>query len=747
MKYASVIININTKKLKDPFTYIVPPSLADKVRIGSVVDIPFGKGNNLKKGYVIELSDSLSFDVRKYNLKEIVSVSEDISFDSELVDLAVFISKRYFTTLSKAFNTILPSKIDTSHRKEVYIHLIKDRNFVIDYIERNKEKKSFNKRIMVLEYLLNYGNVKRTTLLKDINVSRTVLDTLERSRLINMISNVSIRLPYDSSKIARKNKLIPNIEQAKAIDTVSKSMLRNKSEIYLLHGVTGSGKTEVYLQLIEETLSIGKTAIFLIPEISLTHQTVRRVMARFGDVVGVIHSRLSAGEKYDQWMLAKEGKLKVIIGPRSAVFTPFLDIGIIIIDEEHEGTYKSEQEPKYNAREIAIKRADFHKCPVVLGSATPLVENYHKALNNKYILLTLGDKAQNDNRVDVEIVDMRQELKNDNNSIFSKSLKEAIEDRLNKKEQIILFLNSRAYARSLNCLSCGYVAKCSHCDVSYHYHKNENALICHYCDSKKAVFKTCPKCGSSKVKALGIGTQKVEQLLNETFPEARVLRMDLDTTSGKFGHDAILSAFAKHEADILVGTQMVVKGHHFSNVTLVGVLSADISLYTNDYRASERTFQLITQVIGRAGRGIKEGRGIIQTYSPSHYSIESSQSEDYISFYQREIMFRKMGNYPPFTNILVFMISSKNERYTEKLINRLITYLKTDDDRYEVLGPTKPSRDKLADSYRRVIYVKSNSYQLLLQMIEFMRKAKNKEDYEKLATLSADINPTYMWGD
>ncbi len=747
MKYASIIINLNTKKLQDPFVYLIPESLEDEVKIGSVVDIPFGKGNKIRKGYVIELSDSLSFDVKKYNIKEVSSVSRNISFASEMVELAVFISKRYFTTLNKAFNTILPTKIGTSHKKEVYVKLIKNDDFILSYIQDNTHKKSFSKRILVLKYLLKYRNVKRKDLLKDLNVSRSVLETLERSRLIDLHSNVALRLPYDSSKIARTNKLVANREQENAINIIRKSMLSDKSEVFLLHGITGSGKTEVYLQTIEEVIAMGKSAIFLIPEISLTHQTVRRVMARFGDVVGVIHSRLSAGEKYDQWKMAKEGKLKVIIGPRSAVFTPFLDIGIIIIDEEHESTYKSEQEPKYNAREVAIKRAHYHKCPVILGSATPLVENYYKAINNKYKLLKLKDKAENDKQIQVDVIDMRQEIKNNNNSIFSKALSDAIKDRLEKKEQIILFLNSRAYSRSLNCLSCGYVAKCSHCDVSYHYHKKENALICHYCDSRKAVFRTCPKCGSDKIKALGIGTQKVEQLVGEAFPSARVLRMDLDTTGGKFGHDEIISSFANHEADILVGTQMVVKGHHFSNVTLVGVLSADISLYTNDYRSSERTFELITQVIGRAGRGLKEGRGIIQTYSPSHYSIESSRTEDYISFYKREIAFRKMGEYPPFTNILVLTISSKNERYAEKLINRLSTYLKKDDDRYEVLGPTKPSRDKLADSYRRVIYVKSKSYALLLQMIDFINEVKIKEDYEKNAILSIDINPTYMWGE
>ncbi len=741
MKYANVIIHINTNALKKPFTYFIPEYLRERVKVGSIVNIPFGKSNKLKKGYVVKLSDSLSFDVKK--LKSIESVSDDISFDAELVEIAAFMEKRYFTSLSKSFKAVLPAKIETSHKKQKYVKVIKDDNFIIDYIKNNEDKPKFAKRIMVLKYLLKNPSVKLSTLLEEVNVSRSVVSSLETSRFVDFIESITLRIPYDSSKIARTENLEPNEQQKYAIKSVKKSMTDMKNDVFLLHGVTGSGKTEVYLQLIEEVLNAGKSAIFLIPEISLTHQTVKRVMARFGEVVGVIHSRLSAGEKYDQWKMAKEGKLKVIVGPRSAIFTPFLNIGIIIIDEEHESTYKSEQDPKYNAREVAIKRASYHKCPVLLGSATPLVDTYYKAKIGKYTLLNLSEKAIDDSLVNAEIVDMRAELKKGNKTIFSVALKNAIDEAINKKEQVILFLNSRGYSRFLSCRDCGYVAKCSHCDVPYRYHKKEKSLMCHYCQSTKKAFDICPKCGSNKVKDFGIGTEKVEQMVRESFANAKVLRMDVDTTSGKFGHDEILSAFENHEADILVGTQMVVKGHHFKNVTVVGVLSADLSLYISDFRASERTFQLITQVIGRAGRSGRVGRGIIQTYSPKHYSIESSKSEDYISFYNREIAFRKIGNYPPFTNILSILLSSKDERYIERLSIRLASYIKKGDERFEVLGPTKPTREKIADSYRRVIYVKSTDYDLLLKIIEYMRKIKIKEDYDKKAVITADINSTY----
>ncbi len=741
MLYADVIVDINTKSIDKPFTYGIPDSLRGSVTVGSLVTIPFGKSNNQKDGYVIDITDSLSFDSKK--LKYILSVKENISFESEMISLAQFMKKRYFTTFRYALNSLIPMDLDSTYKKQLYVKLIKTHEFVNEYIETTGNSKRYKRRIDVLKYLIKTGEVKLTQLLYDLNVSKSVITSLENARFVDINNKYNPRIPYDSSKVKKTIKHIPNAEQQNAINSVKVSMKSEKNEVYVLHGVTGSGKTEVYLQLIEETIAHGKSAIFLIPEISLTHQTVRRVMSRFGDVVGVIHSRLSKGEKYDQWKMAKDGKIKVMIGPRTAIFTPFLKIGIIIIDEEHESTYKSEKDPKYHAREIAIKRASYHKCPVVLGSATPLIETYFKAMSSKYKLLELTSKATNDYINDIEIIDMSMEIKEGNDTIFSKKLTDSIKRTLQKNEQIILLLNSRGYSRFITCKNCGYVAKCSRCEIPFHYHKSDNALICHYCDNKKNSYARCPKCSSEKVEDIGIGTEKVEKQLNTLFPEARVVRMDYDTTSGKFGHDEIIKKFEEEKADILIGTQMVAKGHHFSGVTLVGVLAADQSLYIQDFRSSERTYSLITQVLGRAGRDNVPGKGIIQTYSPQHYAIMASKTGDYLSFYKKEIVFRKLMKYPPYAHILVAILTSKDEKYIIRLSKILKNKLSEEDERYEVLGPTIPARPKIAGKYRRIIYVKSNSYNLLLQIIEYLQKEKKKEDVSKQSVLTLDINPTY----
>ena len=508
-----------------------------------------------------------------------------------------------------------------------------------------------------------------------------------------------------------------------------------------MHGITGSGKTEVYMQIIEKVLNKGQQAIVLIPEIALTPQTVRNFISRFGNKVGVMHSKLSAGEKYDGWRRAINGDISIMIGPRSAVFTPFKNLGIIIIDEEHEMTYKSEVTPKYHAREIAIKRGQMTGATVILGSATPSLETYYLAKKGKYSLLELNHRAATTNKLDVNVVDMREELMNGNKSIFSDTLRNEIQNKLFKKEQVILFLNRRGYSRFVSCRQCGYVIKCDNCDIPYTYHAYDDKLVCHYCGSTIDMVNKCPSCNSKYIKQFGIGTEKVETYVKKEFPQARILRMDLDTTSKKNSYDSILGKFRNGDADILIGTQMVAKGHDFPNVTLVGVLAADLSLYMSDFRASERTFQLLTQVIGRAGRSNLKGTAIIQSYTPEHYSIITSKDQDYTSFYEAEIKYRQMMNYPPFSNLLVLLIQSTNEK---ELIKRSFE-LKDDiclvSPRFslEVIGPSAANISKINNNYRRVIMIKGKRYEDLMQFIN--RYMKRLSDKYKDISIYVDINP------
>ena len=512
----------------------------------------------------------------------------------------------------------------------------------------------------------------------------------------------------------KEQKIELNGEQKIIVDSFRNDYDSGVRNTYLLYGVTGSGKTLCYMEMIEHVICKGRQVIMLIPEIALTFQTVQRFYKRFGNKVSIMNSRMSKGERYDQFLRAMKGEISIMIGPRSALFTPFPDIGLIVIDEEHEWTYKSEQSPRYHARETAIHIAKECNASVVLGSATPSLEAFYRASQGEYKLFKLSDRAAGARMPTVSLIDLRQELKEGNRSIFSRKLQQLMSERLQKNQQIMLFLNKRGYAGFVSCRSCGHVMKCPHCDISLTAHNN-GRLVCHYCGYEEPQVKVCPECGSKYISGFRAGTQQVEELINKMFPQARTLRMDMDTTSGKDGHEKILAAFANHEADILIGTQMIVKGHDFASVTLVGVLAADMSLYASDYRASERTFQLLVQASGRAGRGEDAGEVVIQTYSPDNYSIKTSKNQDYEEFYEEEIAFRQIMHYPPVYNLLRIAFSSKNKEKLEKaceiIADKQKEYLL---ENMTSTGPVEAGVYKIKDIYTRILYVKSQNYDDLI---------------------------------
>ncbi|GMQ56892.1 primosomal protein N' [Vallitalea sediminicola] len=737
-KYADIIVDISHSKLDRVFQYHVPDNLLDKILIGTVVNIPFGKGNKNLKGYVIGFTDKPNFDVDK--IKDITGVATmNMSIEAHLIKLAVWMKERYACTIISALRTLIPinKKVTEKTQKEIVRKVNVDELKAYIDIWDNKNYKALSR---AGNYLLTNEKFKQSTIVNKADISPAVLLNLEKKGIIQINSERIYREPYNVNNIKRSKNKLPNMEQQQIINIIS-NKLKEESQVYLIHGITGSGKTEVYMQIIEKVLAKGQQAIVLIPEIALTPQTVRNFISRFGDRVGVMHSKLSAGEKYDGWRRARDGNISIMIGPRSAVFTPFKNLGIIIIDEEHEMSYKSEVSPKYHAREVAIKRGEMTGADVVLGSATPSLETYYLAKQSKYTLLELKEKAASTNKLDVQVVDMREELINGNKSIFSDALRNQIQDKLFKKEQIILFLNRRGYSRFVSCRQCGYVVKCKSCDIPYTYHAYGDKLICHYCGDTINMVDKCPSCNSRYIKQFGIGTQKVESYVKKEFPMARILRMDLDTTTRKNSYDNILGKFRNGEADILIGTQMVAKGHDFPDVTLVGVIAADLSLYMSDFRASERTFQLLTQVTGRAGRSSLKGTAIIQSYTPEHYSITKSKEQDYIGFYEAEIKYRQVMNYPPFSNLLILLIQSTNEK---EIIKRSFE-LKNDiclvasKLGFEVIGPSPANISKIKNNYRRVILLRSNGYKELMQFINrYMGRLSVK--YKDIS-IHVDINP------
>lgn len=728
--FANIIVDITHEKLDKIFQYRVPSHMEGELSIGMEVLVPFGKGNRMTKGYVVDFSENCNYDLSK--VKEIAEISrKGMAIEGKLVALAAWMKEHYGGTMIQALKTVLPikQKEQAKVKKKVRLLLNEEEGKIkLDfYLHKNQKARARLLAALLDEPVLDYELIN-----KKLNITLNVVRALEEQGVLSIESEQVYRNPIQNRKQQVKD-ICYTDEQKNAIECFWGDYQKQQYGTYLIHGVTGSGKTEVYMEMIARVAAKGRQAIVLIPEIALTFQTVMRFYRRFGDRVSIMNSRLSAGERYDQMMRAKAGEIDVMIGPRSALFTPFPNLGLIVIDEEHENTYKSEQIPRYHARETAIARAKLEQASVILGSATPSVEAMYRAKHGEYKLLELHKRSGNQEMAQVHVVDLRKELRDGNRSILSRKLQQMIADRLQKKEQIMLFLNRRGYAGFISCRECGFVVKCPHCDVSLSYHRN-GKMVCHYCGYEQERVQICPECGSRHIGEFKAGTQQIEEVVKKHFPEARVLRMDLDTTRSKDGHEKILAAFANEEADILVGTQMIVKGHDFPNVTLVGILAADMSLYSNDYRAGERTFQLLTQAAGRAGRGTKKGEALIQTYSPDHYAIVTAAAQDYEAFYEEEIHYRELMGYPPVDNLLAILVSCEKEALLEtgcKYLKEFAVRISGAEE-VAIIGPANPGIGKINDVYRKVLYLKTEKYDTLIKM-------KNK--LEQYIEVNPGFNP------
>ncbi len=730
-RYAGVIVNNDSVQVDMIFTYAVPKELLNRNLSGYRVKIPFGKNNKIIDGYVLEVYDNCG---NVSNIKTLVNICEDFPVLRENdINLIKIMKERYLCTYLDCIRTILPSGIARDIKNKTC-----DFIFTGNSLNAKFDKDPYKKIYEVVEK--NNGSYMKSEISSKFNMSLSSINTLLKHGFL--ITECRVVGRYSGKDYAGYEKKQLNSEQEKVFDNI----ISSEKKYFLIHGVTGSGKTEIYMHLVNNMLLQNKASIILVPEISLTPQMIERFKGRFGKDIAVFHSKLSEGERIDEWLRVKNGTVKVAVGARSAVFLPFDNLGLIIIDEEHELSYKSDSNPKYHAREISEIKSGMDGCKVVLGSATPSIETYYRALKGEIDLMHILNRADSAKMPTTEIVDMREELEANNKSIFSRKLYSSISTALQNKEQIILFLNKRGFSSFISCRKCGFVFKCSSCDISLTYHTSENYLICHYCGKKQPVSKTCPACGSKYVKHFGIGTEKVEEEIKRYFPHARTLRMDFDTTRKKDSYENIYKTFKERNADVLIGTQMIAKGLDFENVTLVGVLAADLSLNLPDYRSGERTFQLITQVSGRAGRGKKSGEVIVQTYNPENYSIIYSVNNDYNDFYDKEIQIRKEMNYPPFAKILSLNFSSKNEELLIKNLQNMGNFFKNSyeiNDKIEILGPCPCSISKIKDLYRWQILFKGEIDLKFANEIKFIVYKLLKNVYNDIR-VSIDINPSSL---
>lgn len=656
MSYASVIVNISHENLDKVYEYEIPKEWETSAKIGAQVLIPFGAGNRERKGFILNISETSEYDPAK--IKPLKSILTDgMVLESHFIQLAAWIRNQYGSTMNDALRAVLPVKKNMKEREKKFLHLAVSRERLSCYMEEC-ERKRYKARLRLAQVLEECDSIEMGIAIKEYKISRDAIKALEELGILHISREKTYRNPVQSHIREEYHITLTERQQAVA-DSIWKEYAVGKRGTYLIHGVTGSGKTEVYMEVMARVIAAGHQVIFLIPEIALTVPMVERFYARFGDRISVLHSKLSEGERSDQYNRARNGEIDIMIGPRSALFTPFERLGLIVMDEEHEPSFQNENLPKYHAREVAIKRADMCHASVILGSATPSVESYYQAKQGNYKLFTLPERIGDSQMPKVTVVDLREELKAHNRSIFSEYLAERIRECLKQKKQVLLFLNRRGYAGFISCRACGHVMKCPHCDVSLTEHNN-GKLMCHYCGFEQQKPSLCPVCGSKYLAAFGIGTQKVEEYAKKEFPEAEILRMDGDTTGRKGQYERILRTFTSGNADILIGTQMIAKGHDFSNVALVGAVAADMSLYLNDFRSAERTFQLLSQAGGRAGRRKDPGELVIQTYDPTHYSIEMTRQHNYEGFYENELAYRRLLCYPPIGHILAILIVSKD---------------------------------------------------------------------------------------
>ena len=721
--YIDVIVDISVNSLDRIFQYRVPEKLLDAVTVGCQVNVPFGSGNRRRQAYVIGVDTVLAYDASK--IKDILGVTKAPAATGQLIALADWMHERYGCTMAQALKTVLPVKKSVKEVKRT-AYFLADREGAQQLLEKSRKSRREKARVRLLEAMLKEGCMSKETVTGVLQISASTMKSILQTGVIREETSQVYRNPV-RQRLDGWQEVCLNDEQMNAVASIWQNAAicrehwSREQGMHLLYGITGSGKTEVYMALMEKVLNEGRQIIVLIPEISLTLQTVSRFYARFGSQIAVMNSRLSAGERYDQYMRAKRGEASIMIGPRSALFTPFDRLGLIIIDEEHESAYQSEIVPRYQAAEVAARRAEMSGALVVLGSATPSVAVYQKAWEGMIGLHRLTQRARTGSRLpDVKVVDLREEFRMKNRGILSQSLYEAMDACLKRGEQMMLFLNRRGYAGFVSCRSCGYVVKCRHCDVSMTVH-HHTLLKCHYCGSEQPMPRVCPSCGSPYIAGFGVGTQKVEEFVQKEFPEARILRMDRDTTSGKDDMGRILQTFSEGGADILIGTQMIVKGHDFANVTLVGILAADLSLFAGDYQSSERTFQLLTQAAGRAGRGDRPGEVIIQTYQPEHYCIQTAAAQDYDSFYSQEIRFRQMLHYPPDRQMMVMLAEGEHDQQTGQAVQKLREIAgEADFEAVEFIGPSRAGIAKAKDMYRYTMYMKHQDIKELMRLRDFL---------------------------
>ncbi len=742
---AEVIINSTAKKLNRTFDYNIPENLEDLVLVGSKVLVPFGRLKNLEEAYIVKIKQSSEFEI-----KDIAKVETELT--DKQIELASWMANKYFCNISECIKLMQTpgtrTKNVTNRIQDKKINLVclkKEFDEILIDIE-NKKLKS-EKQIKILEFLKDNSKATITEIEMFTGSSRTIVNTLIKNGYLELKEQKVQRNPLNNKKIENTQNLKLTDEQEKAFNKIVKTIDNKKYEQFLLYGVTGSGKTEVYLQLINKVLNENKSAIVLVPEISLTPQMLDRFISRFGkEQIAVLHSKLSIGERHDEWERIKEGQAKIIIGARSAIFAPAQDLGIIIIDEEHDSSYKSEASPRYNAKEVAEKISNDLQIPLLLGSATPDLNTFYKAKEiNQITLLELTKRANKSNLPKVEIVDLKQELASGNRTMLSRDLYQAIEENLKNKLQTILFLNRRGYSTFIMCRNCGYTVKCKNCNISMTYHSYENKLKCHYCGYEEKVVKICPECGSDKIRYFGTGTQKLEQEILKQFPESKTIRMDVDTVTKKNSHEEILNKFKTENIDILIGTQMVVKGHHFPKVTLVGVIAADGSLNIDDYRATERTFQILTQVAGRAGRENLPGKVIIQSYNPENYSIQNAQKQNYEEFYKIEILLRKQLKYPPFCDIIVIGFNGTNEKEIKEISQNAYEFAqnKLNTSKFKVMRPMPSPIDKIQNRFRWRMIIKGNMTKEANETLNNLLKNIYDKDY-KNTKITIDVNPNSM---
>ncbi len=798
MNIAKVIVDVPASVVNQTFDYKIPTSLIETVQPGMRVTIPFG--NRKITGFVLELTDHSPFE----NLKEIINILDVTPvLTKELLNLGMWLANEILSLYIITFQAMLPQVLKSKYDKEIvrvegkslqgqlatifkdqqavnYDELVKQLknvselkheleagNLQLKYIVKSQitkkyenwiipaGKESFIKlnstlpshahqqRKIVEFFIANPKKINENKLCDMIQINKGNLKSLIEKGLLKIEKVEVYREPYEQSFSKTENFRLTE-EQANALQPINEALNRQEHKTFLLYGVTGSGKTEIYLQAIEKVIEKGKEAIVLVPEISLTPQMVRRFKGRFGSHVAVMHSALSVGERYDEWLKVQRKEVKVVVGARSAVFAPFENIGIIIIDEEHEATYKQEETPRYHARNVAIKRGEWHQCPVILGSATPTLESFARGKKGVYHLLTLTERTNKKPMPFVKIIDMREELHSGNRTMFSKSLMEGIRSRIQKKEQIVLLLNRRGYSNFALCRDCGHVEECPHCDISLTYHKRNYQLKCHYCSHEQPMPSICSNCQSSHIRFFGTGTEKVEESLTKIIPEARVIRMDVDTTRRKGSHERLLQKFSNFEADILLGTQMIAKGLDFENVTLVGVLAADSMLHLPDFRSSEKTFQLLTQVSGRAGRHELEGEVIVQTYTPEHYSIELASQYNYDQFYLHEMQLRKRFMYSPYVFMLLITVTDENEGKVNEVIFKISHMLQQKlNEKSFILGPTPSPITRIKNRYRYQLIVKykyePNLSQYMQQILKYFT-----DEIRKNTQILIDFNPNHF---